>query len=63
MLKIKKINLINEISKQLKSMHYEEGKKKGRDIYYLNMLFFLIFTCLYFTGSFFKVSTLEGSTR
>ena len=28
MLKIKKINLINEISKQLKSMHYEEGKKR-----------------------------------
>ena len=28
MLKIKKINLINEISKQLKSMHYEEEKKK-----------------------------------
>jgi hypothetical protein len=27
-LKIKKINLINEISKQLKSMHYEEEKKK-----------------------------------
>jgi len=52
-------------SKQLKSMHYEEGKKKekGRDIYYLNMLFFLVFTCLHFPGSFFKVSTLGGSTR